>query len=385
MVSPSSQNYTATAKALHWIIAVLVITLLGLGLFMTRGTQSLQLKFELYQLHKSLGITVLALMILRVFWRLFALPPAMPPHMPGWERAAAHGTHILLYTLLIAMPLSGWAMISAALPPFNFPTVLYKTIAWPHLPFIEELTLERKKTVEPALKTMHSALGWALGALVVLHIAAALRHGLFLKDGVMSRMLPRFLKTSRSVTLPLVLMVAFAVLSFPAAAQEWAINKQKSKLTFEAEAAGQTVTGQFQQFEAEIRFNRDHLDLAEIAARIDINTLSTGQGQVDDALRAAEWFDMQTYPSAGFRATAVKPGKGAGSYVMEGELAIKGRTQPVTMPFTMTVDQGEATVTGEATVNRQAFGLGPKGPVSGMTIGDTVKIRLDLIATRLDN
>lgn len=385
MVSTSSQDYTATAKALHWIIAVLVIALLGLGLFMTRGTQSLQLKFELYQLHKSLGITVLALMILRVFWRLFVLPPAMPPHMPGRERAAAHGAHILLYTLLIAMPLSGWAMISAALPPFNFPTVLYKTVAWPHFPFIEELTLERKKTVEPALKTMHSALGWALGALIVLHIAAALRHGLFLKDGVMSRMLPRFLKTSRSVTLPLVLMVAFAALSFPAAAQEWAINKQKSKLTFEAEAAGQTVTGQFQQFEAEIRFNRDHLDLAEIAARIDINTLSTGQGQVDDALRAAEWFDMQTYPSAGFRATAVKPGGGAGRYVMEGELAIKGRTQPVTVPFTMTVDQGEATVTGEATVNRQAFGLGPKGPVSGMTIGDTVKIRLDLIATRLDN
>jgi cytochrome b561/polyisoprenoid-binding protein YceI len=384
MVS-TSLDYTATAKALHWIIAVLVIALLGLGLFMTRGTQSLQLKFELYQLHKSLGITVLALMILRVFWRLFALPPALPPHMPGRERVAAHGTHILLYTLLIAMPLSGWAMISAALPPFNFPTVLYKTVAWPRLPFIEELTLERKKTVEPALKTMHSALGWALGALVVLHIAAALRHGLFLKDGVMLRMLPRFLKTSRSVTLPLVLMIAFAALSFPAAAQEWAINKQKSKLTFEAEAAGQTVTGQFQQFEAEIRFNRDHLDLAEIAARIDINTLSTGQGQVDDALRAAEWFDMQTYPSAGFRATAVKPGKGAGSYVMEGELAIKGRTQPVTVPFTMTVDQGEATVTGEATVNRQAFGLGPKGPVSGMTIGDTVKIRLDLIATRLDN
>jgi cytochrome b561/polyisoprenoid-binding protein YceI len=384
MVS-TSLDYTATAKALHWIIAVLVIALLGLGLFMTRGTQSLQLKFELYQLHKSLGITVLTLMILRVFWRLFVLPPAMSSHMSGWERGAAHGTHILLYTLLIAMPLSGWAMISAALPPFNFPTVLYKTVAWPHFPFIEELTLERKKTVEPALKTMHSALGWALGALIVLHIAAALRHGLFLKDGVMSRMLPRFLKTSRSVTLPLVLMVAFAALSFPAAAQEWAINKQKSKLTFEAEAAGQTVTGQFQQFEAEIRFNRDHLDLAEIAARIDINTLSTGQGQVDDALRAAEWFDMQTYPSAGFRATAVKPGGGAGRYVMEGELAIKGRTQPVTVPFTMTVDQGEATVTGEATVNRQAFGLGPKGPVSGMTIGDTVKIRLDLIATRLDN
>jgi polyisoprenoid-binding protein YceI len=306
--------------------------------------------------------------------------------MPGWERSAAHGTHILLYALLLALPLSGWAMVSAAPPPFNFPTVLFKTVPWPHIPFIEQMSGEDKKTVESALKTMHSALGWALAALIVLHIAAALRHGIILKDGVMSRMLPRFLKASRAVLLPVAVMLVSAAASLPAsAAPEWAINKAKSKLTFEVQAAGQTVSGQFQQFEAEIRFDRNYPDMSEIAARVDINTVSTGQAQVDDALRGPEWFDAQTYPAAGFRAIAVKQGKGDGTYFMEGELAIKGKAQRVTIPFAMSVDQGEATVSGETSISRREFGIGPAGPVSGMAIGDEVKVKLDLIATRLDN
>jgi cytochrome b561/polyisoprenoid-binding protein YceI len=381
----TSGEYIAAAKALHWIIAAFVIALIALGLFMTRGTQDLALRFELYQLHKSMGVTVLMLMALRLIWRFIATTPVLPPHMPVWERAAARGTHILLYLLLFSLPLSGWAMVSATSPPFNFSTVLYKTVPWPHLPFFEEMTPDSKKTVEAALKNMHSALGWALAALVVLHVAAALRHGFILKDGVMSRMLPRFLKTSRAGILLFALVLISAAASQPAGAQEWALNKQKSKLTFEVEAAGQAVGGQFQQFEAEIRFDRNHLDVAEIAARIDINTVVTGQAQVDDALRSPEWFDVRTYPAAGFRATAVKEGKGDGTYFLEGQLSLKGRTQPVTLPFTLDVDQGEATVSGETTISRKDFGIGPSGPVSGMTINDEVKIKLDIVATRLDN
>jgi cytochrome b561 len=381
----TSPDYTAAAKTLHWLIAALVVTLVALGLYMTRGVQDLTLRFELYQLHKSLGVTVLMLMALRLVWRFIAVSPSLPGDMPGWERSAAHGTHILLYMLLFAMPLSGWAMVSAAAPPFNFPTVLFKTVPWPHIPFIEQMSAETKKTVESALKTMHSALGWALAALIILHVAAALRHGFILKDGVMSRMVPRFLKASRVTVLPLVVMLVSIAVSFPAAAQEWALNKAKSKLTFQVQAAGQTISGQFQQFETEIRFNRNHLDLAEIAARIDINTVTTGQAQVDDALRGAEWFDAQTYPAAGFRAVAVKPGKGDGTYFMEGQISIKGKTHPVTIPFSLSVDQGEATASGETSISRKDFGIGPAGPVSGMTIGDEVKVKLDLIATRLDN
>lgn len=377
-------NYSATAKLLHWLIAAFVIGLLGLGLTMTR-IEDLQLRYELYQLHKSLGVTVLGLMLLRIVWRFIAPPPELPASIQGLERQAAAKTHFALYALLLLLPLSGWAMVSAALPPFNFPTSLYKTIPWPHIPAIEELSAEAKKTVEPLLKTLHGALGWALLALVILHIAAALRHSIVLKDGVMLRMLPRFLKSSAKLIVPLAFLGFGAAGAPPALAQEWAIDKDKSKITFEVDAGGQTISGEFEQFQAEIHFDPDDPEGAQIAAAIDINTVATGQAEVDAALRGKDWLDAQTYPGAGFRAKAVKPAGDEGSYVLQGNLSIKGETAPIELPFTLDVDLGEATVRGSTTISRAAFKIGPTGPVSGMVIGDTVKVNLDIAATRLDN
>jgi cytochrome b561 len=372
--------YNATAKLLHWLIAGLVLALIGLGLTMTR-IGGFQTKFALYQLHKSMGITVLMLMALRLGWRLVAPPPSLPPAMPDWERQTAGAVHLILYLLLITLPLTGWAMVSATLPPFNIPTVLYKAIPWPHIPAIESLSPATKKTVEPLLKNVHAALGWALAALVSLHIAAALRHGLILKDGVMLRMLPRFLK----LMMPLAVIGCFGAGTLPAAAQEWAINKDKSKLTFEADAGGQSIMGEFQQFEAEIRFDPDHPDITEINAAIDINTITTGQSQADDTLRSADWFDAQTYPAAGLKVKALTPGSREGQYTLEGTLIIKGKARPITVPITLAVDLGEATVRGETVINRLDYGIGPNGPVSGMVIGNDVKVRFNISATRLDN
>jgi len=383
-MTATRDEYTATAKLLHWLIAAFVIGLIGLGLYMTR-VENLQFRFELYQLHKSMGITVLALMVLRVAWRIFVPPPRLPTQLPGWEKNAAHGTHFGLYALLLVMPLSGWAMVSAAQPPFNFPTVLYNLIPWPHIPVIEELSAEQKKTVEPLLKNLHSALGWALLALVCLHIAAGLRHSFILKDGVMLRMVPRFLKSSRHLVLPFSVLFVLAAVAFPASAQQWALNKDKSKVSFEVDAGGQAVIGEFEQFDASIRFDPSNPGQAEISVRIDMNTVTTGQSQVDDALLTKDWFDVQTYPAAGFRATSIEAGDSEGSYTMVGDLTIKGNTKPVTIPFSLDVDLGEATVKGETAINRQNFAIGPDGPISGITVGDLIKIRLDISATRLDN
>jgi cytochrome b561/polyisoprenoid-binding protein YceI len=377
-------DYSGTAKLLHWLIAGFVIALLSVGLTMTR-ISDLQLKFELYQLHKSLGVTVLGLMVLRVFWRLAAKPPALPPHMARWERVAAQKTHVLLYVLLLAMPLTGWATVSAALPPFNFPTLLYTRIPWPHIPFIEQLTLDQKKTVEPYLKNVHAALGWTLLVLVGLHIAAALRHGIILKDGIMLRMLPRVLNVSRKLIVPFVFTALFAAGALPTAAQEWAIDKSLSKISFEVQAGGQAVSGEFKQFQAEIHFDPDDPESADISAAIDMNNVVTGQAQVDSGLLGKDWFDTQTYPTAGFRARSVKAGKGDGEYVIEATITVKDVSKNVTLPFRLAVNEGEATVKGETALRRSEFGIGPKGPVSGTVIGDVVTLRLDLAAKRLDN
>ena len=383
-LSRPASGYGGTAKLLHWLIATFVIALLSVGLTMTRITD-LQLKYELYQLHKSMGVTVLGLMMLRVVWRLAVKPPALPLQMAAWERGAAQKTHLLLYVLLLTMPLTGWATVSAALPPFNFPTLLYTSIQWPHIPFIEQLTLDQKKTVEPTLKNVHAALGWTLLVLVGLHIAAALRHGFILKDGIMLRMLPRVLNVSRKLIVPFGFSLLLVGGALPAAAQEWAIDKSLTKASFEAQAGGQAVNGEFKQFQAEIHFDPDDPESAEISAAIDMNNVVTGQAQVDAALLGKDWFDTQTYPTAGFRARSVKAGKGDDEYVIQATITIKDVSKDVTLPFRLAVSEGEATVKGEVAISRSEFGIGPKGPVSGMVIGDVVKLRLDLAAKRLDN
>lgn len=377
-------DYSGTAKLLHWLIAAFVIALLGLGLAMTR-ISDLQLKFSLYQLHKSMGVTVLGLMVLRILWRLLAKPPAWPAPMPAWERDGAQATHMLLYILLLLMPLTGWAVVSAALPPFNLPTSLYTRVAWPHIPFIEHLTFEQKKTVEPLLKNVHAALGWTLLVLAGLHIAAALRHGFILKDGVMLRMLPRVPRVSRKLILPFAFAVLFAGAALPASAQEWAIDKSLSKISFEASAGGQSVTGEFKQYQAEIHFDPEDPDSAEISAAIDMNNVTSGQSQVDSTLLGKDWFDTQTYPTAGFRARSVKAGRAEGDYVIEATITIKDVSKDVTLPFKLAVNDGEATVKGETAIKRSDFGVGPAGPVTGIAIGDVVKLRFDLAAKRLDN
>ena len=184
-----------------------------------------------------------------------------------------------------------------------------------------------------------------------------------------------------ALAMPIVLLAG----AVPASAQEWALNKGKSRITFEADVGGQVVSGEFGQFEAELRFDPDHLDITDIAARIDINTVSTGDPKGDDALRSREWFDAQTFPMAGFRALSIEPTATDGLFMMTGDLTIKGRSSQVTIPFTLNVNQGEGTVVGEAAISRRNFGVGPDGPVSGLLVGDLVKIRLDLVATQLDN
>jgi cytochrome b561 len=179
-------RYGAVAASLHWLIALGILALIVIGLTMTHVSLSPMTKFQLYQLHKSIGITVLFAAVLRVLWRLAHRPPPLPDTIPPLERKAAAGAHIALYAFLFFLPLTGWALVSAS--PFNIPTVLYGVIPWPHLPVLS--TLEDKAPVEHVLKLIHGKGAWLLIALVAVHAGAALHHHFILRDGIMQRMLP---------------------------------------------------------------------------------------------------------------------------------------------------------------------------------------------------
>jgi cytochrome b561 len=185
-------RYTVVAIILHWVMALGILALAAMGLLMVHAHLPLSRKFYLYQLHKSIGITILLAAFLRLLWRLWHKPPELPLHMPRLEQLAAHGGHLVLYVFLFALPISGWALVSASV--LSIPTHLYGVIPWPHLPVLS--TLHNKAPVEAVLKLVHRYGAWTVLVVVAGHAAAALRHHFVKRDDVLSRMLPRLRRSA---------------------------------------------------------------------------------------------------------------------------------------------------------------------------------------------
>jgi cytochrome b561 len=172
-------RYSRTAILFHWLIAVLIIGAFTMGLVMTDIPGITPTKLKYYSWHKWAGVTVLALATLRLLWRLGHRAPAYPATMKSWEKAAAHSLHSLLYVLMFAVPLSGYFYTLAA----GVPVVWFGLFELPVL-------IAPNPELKPVLKALHYWLNMGLAASVGLHIAAALKHVVIDRDGVMKRMLP---------------------------------------------------------------------------------------------------------------------------------------------------------------------------------------------------
>ncbi|MEW5881373.1 MAG: cytochrome b [Pseudomonadota bacterium] len=174
----STTSYGIVARSLHWLIAALVLVQLALGLYAANLPVSLA-RLQWLTRHKSVGLAILALMLLRLAWRLLDPPPPLPAFMPVWERRAALATHRLLYALLVLAPFAGWLYASAAGLSIN----------WFGLFQVPDL-VPKDRALAAVFRAAHVGLVAALSVLIALHIAAALRHALVLRDGVFDRMLP---------------------------------------------------------------------------------------------------------------------------------------------------------------------------------------------------
>ena len=175
----SDEHWGAVSQSFHWLIVLLILLLAIVGLTMGELPKTPKY-FWVYTLHKSTGITVLALVLLRIGWRLYAGAPKPVPGTPTWQQRSAALTHVLLYALVLAMPLSGWLYDSASgLRPFRY----FGLVEMPKL-------VAPNESLRDLSHSTHVTLFWVLVALVALHAGAAFYHHLFQNDATLTRMLP---------------------------------------------------------------------------------------------------------------------------------------------------------------------------------------------------
>lgn len=174
----TKRDYGLISQLFHWLIVGLIIVQY-IWAWRIDGIEGFRARFELVTQHKTIGMTVLALAVLRLVWRLFNRPPALPGHMRRWEQIGAHAGHWILYILIFAVPLSGWAYSSAA----GFGDHWWGPLDLPALLSSSELLEER-------FAALHDWLTTVLAIVAIGHAVIALRHHFWLKDDVLKRMLP---------------------------------------------------------------------------------------------------------------------------------------------------------------------------------------------------
>ncbi len=197
-MSAATQRYTAVAIVLHWAIAAAILGMIPLGWWMGDALEVSSTQAQAiaaYQLHKSVGLTILMLSLARLAWRLMHPPPPLPANMPKWESTIATLTHWAFYFIIIAMPLTGWLHVSTGWSvddnrPLNVPTLYFGLFQVPHLFGLAGLADGARASVAAVIGFSHSKMAWGAVGLTALHVGAALKHHFRDKDDVLTRMVP---------------------------------------------------------------------------------------------------------------------------------------------------------------------------------------------------
>jgi cytochrome b561/polyisoprenoid-binding protein YceI len=406
MFRNSVSRYTVVAIALHWAIAILILFMIWLGWNMEDNESR-------FQLHKSIGITILLLTVARVAWRVMNPPPALPSDMKPLEAKAAHYVHIGLYALMILMPLLGWALVSTS--KFQVPTVLFGTVSWPHLPFLEGV--RGNKLVHGVLETLHSKGAWVIIGLLALHVGGALKHEFSPEEGVLKRMIPGLFGKTQPPRAPARgFFIAFggAALLFgliaaaPVLAQSmagsktapppaidaeaevaavpvtvepnWTVNYDASEIRFSGTHDGNAFSGTFKDWTADVAFFPDAVETSDVRVSVSTGTATTGKKLYNDSLRAPEWFDVSNYPTATIHLTDFA--KSDTGYTATASMRLKNRTVTTPLAFTLDIAGDIATLNGEATFDRKALNIGQISDPGAEWVSDTVIVTVTGEATR---
>lgn len=370
----NGDRYTKVAITLHWVIALLIIGQLGTGIVMGYHLAPKSLLYPMFQFHKSLGLTVLVLSLFRLFWRLTHKAPALPSHMPIWEKFAAKASHYLFYIFMIGVPLSGWFIVSSS--SFGLPTSWFNLFIWPHIPGIENLPDDTKQQVNDISETLHVYMAYATLGLLGLHIAAALKHHFIDRDEVLHHMI-----SAIKPKLPLVLLL-LSVLPVPAHAASWTVDPAASSIAFAGENSGEKFDGKFETWNAVIDFDAAKPETSSVTVTIKTASAKTGSTTYDATLPKKEWFDAEGFPDAVFESKDIKS-LGDGKFEAKGSLTIKSIKKNITLPFTLTPADGKTTeMTASLTINRLDFDIGKKSDPDAEWVSKDIAMTIHVKASQ---
>ena len=438
------KRYTTVAIVIHWLIAAAIIFQIILGWRMGDEPKG-PATYAIFQLHKSIGITILLLSLARLAWRLFNKPPPHPVDQPRWETIASQVVHVAFYVIMIGLPVTGWIIVSTS--KLLIPTVLYGAIPWPHLPFLPELAAGPKHLWNQAGMLGHGLLVKTTYLLLALHLGAVAKHQILDRDEVLNHMAPgskpgwleprAWLAAAGLIAViaagylykpavkhpkPAAAPVEVAETQAPApaaapaapaaapaapaaapaaptaapAAVEPAAPAEpdtalkdpvawtvtkSSTLGFSATWAEDTITGQFKRWTADILFSPDALDRSKLTVSIDTSSAATGDDQRDSSLPSDDFFATAAHPKATFTASKFRK-TGEGKFVADGTLDLRGVKKPVSLSFTLKIDGDTATARGVTTLDRTAFGVGQGEWASTDQIGAKVKVSFAITAKK---
>lgn len=392
--TPQADSYNALSKAFHWLVALLVLSLLGMGFFMGEMEFS-PLKLQIYSLHKSFGLTVLWLVALRIIWRsLTKAPPPLKTHAK-WEKYLSKFIHVLLYIGILIMPLSGLVMSSAG----EFPVNYFGLFEVPALSAKDESLFQ-------IMREAHEIGAYALYIAIGLHFLGAAKHHLIDNDSTLRRMGGNiiFLGIGALFLLGITTSIANHLISAATKerasqaqtqstvqierlnnqqSNEWIINKNQSHIQFTFQQYGKPVQGEFANFDGNITFDPNALETAKARIEIDITSIKTGSEDRDNQAKSDEWFAAQNFPKAIFESESFTK-TGDDSFKADGNLTIRDKALPISLPFTLTIsdDQKTALMNSEITLKRLDFGVGQEQWETEEAIDNTVKITIKMNADR---
>jgi polyisoprenoid-binding protein YceI len=300
-------------------------------------------------------VTVLILAAARLLWRLGHPSPALPPAMPQWEKRAAHGSHVLLYVLFFAAPLTGWLFSSAS----GFQTVYLGLFPIPDL-------LHKDKALADALRLAHKSINYTMAALIVIHAAAALKHHFRDRDDVLRRMLPLMLLC---VSLSPVLAAGSANAQTPEK-----IVRERSQIRFAATQMNVPVEGEFRRFDGSVTFDPGKPEATKAQFTVELGSIDLHSEEGETEVKRKLWLDIAAFPSATFVTTSVRT-VGKEHYEATGNLTIKGTSHEVVAPFAVTDANQLRRVDGQFTLKRLQFRIGEGEWSDTATVADDVLVR----------